>query len=207
LKDDEVMPDKYARFADLAAGEMAEVDYRICLIDRASPIAIIAPHGGEIEPGTSQISASIAADKFSLYCFEGHASGRPHRDLHITSAKFDEPQGRRMAEASEIVVGVHGRKDRDDKQTVWIGGRDETLRDAIGEALERAGFKAKTTGHSLPGAEPANICNCGRRKAGAQLEIPRRLRDKLVADAPLRQVFGAAVRGAIELHIAGANNL
>lgn len=112
------MRDKYANFADLTEREIEGIDYRICLTDRASPVAIIAPHGGEIEPGTSQIAASIAANKFSLYCFEGLVPGRPHCALHIKSTKFDEPKWCQLAEASEIVIGVHGRKNRDDKQTV-----------------------------------------------------------------------------------------
>ena len=64
----------------------------------------------------------------------------------------------------------------------------------------------KTTGHGLPGEEPTNICNSGRRKAGAQLELPRTLRDELVVDASLRQTFAAAVRGAIERRVAGVDD-
>jgi phage replication-related protein YjqB (UPF0714/DUF867 family) len=53
-------------------------------------VAIIAPHGGKIEPGTSEIAAAIAGDDYSLYRFQG-LRDRPREELHITSAKFDEP--------------------------------------------------------------------------------------------------------------------
>jgi len=48
----------------------------------------------------------IAADVFSLYCFEGLVSGRR---LHITSARFDEPRALALVESSDIAIGVHGR--------------------------------------------------------------------------------------------------
>ncbi len=191
------MSDQYENFAQLAECETEGIDYRICVTDRESPIAIAAPHGGKIEPGTSQIAAAIAADTYSLYCFEGLVHKRRHRHLHIASERFDEPKGRRLVENSDIAVGVHGRSDDGDGQTVWLGGLDDNLRDAIGDALERVGFKVKTTGHRLPGRDPNNICNGGRWKAGAQLEIPRTLRAKLVADASCLQAFSSAVREGI----------
>jgi phage replication-related protein YjqB (UPF0714/DUF867 family) len=193
-----VSADRYASFASLAAYETEGVDYQIRIARRTSPIVIVAAHGGTVEPGTSQIAASIAANRFSLYCFEGLRSGRPHRDLHITSERFDEPRALRLVEACEIAIGVHGRKDRDDERSVWLGGLDGQLRDAIAESLEQIGFKAKTAGHSFPGDGKTNICNKGRRAAGVQLELPRTLRRALITDALRLQVFSGAVRSAIE---------
>ena len=90
------MSDLYDSYADLAAGEAEGIHYRIRVIDRASPIAVVAPHGGRIEAGTSQTAALIAADIFSLYCFEGLVAGRR---LHITSARFDEPRALALVES------------------------------------------------------------------------------------------------------------
>lgn len=193
------MPDKYKNFAQLAEHETEGIHYRICVTDRESYIAIVAPHGGEIEPGTSQIAAAIAADTYSLYCFEGLVPKRPHCELHIASERFDEPKWRRLVKVSDIVIGVHGRKNNGDGQTVWLGGLDYNLRDAIGNSLEQAKFKVKTTGHGLPGRKRKNICNGGQRKAGAQLEIPKSLREKLVADAACLQAFSSAVRERIRI--------
>jgi hypothetical protein len=76
LSEDEnaTMGDRYARFAALAAEETLGVHYRIRLADRGTPFVVLAPHGGKIEPGTSQIAAAIARDDDSLYGFEGALS-------------------------------------------------------------------------------------------------------------------------------------
>jgi phage replication-related protein YjqB (UPF0714/DUF867 family) len=193
------MADRYDSFVTLAANEIEGVDYRIHVDERASPFAIVAPHGGLIEPGTSEISAAIAADRFSLYCFEG-LTKVDGRSLHITSTRFDEPRALALVSAAEVAIGVHGRKDRKDEASIWVGGLHETLRDAICEALASAGFKAKPVGdgHRLAGRDPANICNRCRRGAGVQLELPRALRLALVHEASSRATLAATVRNALE---------
>lgn len=191
--------DKYASYEALAAGEREGVDYSKTSNDRPSAILVAAPHGGTIELGTSEIAISIAGDDFSLYRFEGLIPNRPHTDLHIESHLFDEPHGLRMAGAADVVVGVHGRKDNGDAESVWLGGLDYPLRDAIGKALRDAGFRVLTTGHRLPGEEPTNICNRGRHGVGVQLEVPRTLRNQLVVDPERLASFSRAVRDAIIL--------
>ena len=191
------MADRYLSFADLAAHEREGVDYRIRAIDRDAPVAVVAPHGGEIEPGTSEIAAAIAGDDLSLYCFEGLKLGRPHGDLHITSPRFDEPRCLALVASCERVVGVHGRRDRDDLQSVWMGGADVDRRDRIAVALDKAGFIAITDGHALTGDQPTNICNRGRSGAGVQLEIPAALRDELRQDIQRLQAFADAVRSVL----------
>jgi phage replication-related protein YjqB (UPF0714/DUF867 family) len=192
------MADVYDSFAKLAAAETEGVHYRIFKFERPSPVAIVAPHGGLIERGTSEIAAAIAAETFSLYCFEGLERIRG-ASLHITSTRFDEPRAIRIIEASEVAVGVHGRKNREDHGSVWVGGLDEGLRDAITHALEQAGFAAKAVGdgHRLAGRDPTNICNKGRRRAGVQLELPLTLRLQILSDALICKEFGNAVRDAI----------
>jgi phage replication-related protein YjqB (UPF0714/DUF867 family) len=191
------MADRYLNFAALAAGETAGVDYRVCMTNRETPVACVAPHGGWIEPGSSRIAMAIAREDYSVYCFEGLIQGRPHGDLHITSTRFDEPRALALVEASETAVAVHGRADLGDPQTVWMGGRDFDFRDAIGEALEAAGFPAATSSHPLPGRQRKNICNRGTSGAGVQLEIPRTLRDQLVADKARLASFADAVRAVL----------
>src|ERR1019366_7404121 len=76
---------EYPNFAALKQAEREGEDFDIVCRPRRSPVAVIAPHGGEIEPGTSEIAAAIAGDEFNLYCFEGcKPSG--NIGLHITSA-------------------------------------------------------------------------------------------------------------------------
>ena len=63
--------DKYASFARLAEHERAGTDHRIHARPTQSGTLIIAPHGGGIERGTSELAAAVAADDLSLYVFEG----------------------------------------------------------------------------------------------------------------------------------------
>lgn len=195
--EDERVSDKYSRFTDLATGEVYGVDYRICLTDRNSPIAIVAPHGGTIEGGTSEISSAIARNDHSIYCFEGLIAGRRHTALHLRSELFDEPQGCNLVAAADIAIGIHGRADKDDTETISMGGRDIALRDEIATALRSAGFKVAIAAKALRGEDQNNICNRGRRKEGVQLEIPKTLRDRLVADRGFRVSFAEAVRGEL----------
>ena len=49
-------PDTYASFSQLSARKREGHDYLITISRRDSPIAVIAPHGGGIEPGISEIT-------------------------------------------------------------------------------------------------------------------------------------------------------
>lgn len=197
------MADRYRNFDDLKAHEVEETDYAVYCLRRDSPVTIAAPHGGFIEPQTSVVARTIAGEQYSVYCFEGLRAGREHRDLHITSSRFDEPRGIGLIGTSGLVLTIHGCLDRGDPRTVLVGGLDTTLRDAIGRALSRAGFKSLAQGHLFPGTSPDNICNRGARHAGAQLELPMSVRDQLGADAVLLAAFAAAVQGAIDQRLAG----
>lgn len=199
------MPDRYDSFATLAANETEGVHYRIRITQRPSPFAIVAPHGGLIERGTSEAAAAIAADRFSLYCFESLTIRAKGKGLHITSTRFDEPQALRLVAASEVAIGVHGRKDGEDDASIWVGGLHAPLQNAIYEAVKQAGFTAKIVGHGhrLSGRDPANICNRGRRGAGVQLELPKTLRNAFTNESESRAAFAAAVREAIESALIG----
>ncbi len=199
------MADKYTDFAALELGERLGADYRIRLTDRASPVVVLAPHGGYIEPGSSQIAEAIAGDDLTIYCFEGLIPGRPHSDLHITSHRFDEPSAISLLAAAETVIAVHGRADDGDGKTVWMGGRDLHLRDAIASSLVASNFPAATSGHRLTGSEITNICNRGVRRSGVQLEIPRTLRDQLVRERAALRRFTDAVRAVLAISTATTN--
>ena len=61
------MFDLYHCYADLAAAKPQGVHYRVRVVERASQIVVVAPHGGRIEPGASETAALIAAGDFSRY--------------------------------------------------------------------------------------------------------------------------------------------
>jgi phage replication-related protein YjqB (UPF0714/DUF867 family) len=184
------MVDRYRTFNELAAKERLGVDYRIRAADRNTPIVILAPHGGWIEPGTSEIAEAIAGGDLSFYAFEALRNG-PHGDYHITSHRFDEPSAIALLGKCRTSVAIHGRGTRG--EAVWLGGRDTDLRDAIGVSLRTKGFEAEIN-EQLPGVEPANICNRTRSGQGVQLELPRSLRDRLANEADFREVFSETIR-------------
>ncbi|PPD43567.1 MAG: replication protein [Methylocystis sp.] len=193
------MVDQYDSFAALAAREIEGVHYRIHVAERSSPFAVVAPHGGWIEPGSSEAAMAIARETHSLYVFESLSRRARGDGLHITSTRFDEPKAMTLVEACEIVVSVHGRKNGADDASIWVGGLHGALRDAICAELLAGGFRAKTVGdgHPLAGRDPANICNKGRRGAGVQLELPRALRIRFAQDAVHGHSFAEAVRAAL----------
>jgi phage replication-related protein YjqB (UPF0714/DUF867 family) len=192
--------DKYASYDELKRHEREGVDYRKCLTDRSSPVVIVAPHGGTIEPHTAKLALAIAGDTFSVYCFEGlrRGSGR----LHITSHNFDEPGGVALVGACQLAVGIHGRDKGGDPSTIMMGGLDTALRDGMACKLKAAEFKVKTAGHRYKAECPRNICNRGKSGRGAQLELPLALRKALVSDDNLLRSFVGAVRSAINERLA-----
>ena len=200
------MADKYRNFDALRRVERMGGDFRICLQHRSVPVAIIAPHGGKIEPGTSEIAAAIAGNAYSLYCFEGMRR-RDNGDLHITSTNFDEPKCVDLIRACDIVVAVHGRKDKDDNRTIYLGGLDKDLGRAICDNLEQLGFAIKPDPDpNRQGVKSTNICNRGRRGRGVQFEMPIGLRTMLLKGNPTKCAetllnFATAIRCAIEASV------
>jgi phage replication-related protein YjqB (UPF0714/DUF867 family) len=166
--------DTYNNFKELKIAEKLNENYRISLFDVGSPVTIIAPHGGKIEPKTSEIAAGIAREQFNCYCFEGMKPDN-NRWLHITSHKFDEPQALKLIARSQTVVAVHACTD--EKAVVYPGGRDEELLGTIVAELKAVGISVVNRNFKYPGVNPNNICNRGVSGRGAQLEISRGLRD------------------------------
>lgn len=188
------MADKYGCFVELARSESADMFEIVERFGTMRHISIIAPHGGRIEPGTSQIARAIAGDLFNAYCFEGKRP-RFNDHLHITSTNFDEPKALSMAGASEYIVTVHGCRDR--SRHVYLGGLDFELIEAAERNLKQQGFFVGA--HSNPrlqGKSRSNICNRGRRGVGLQLEIARDLRDEMIEEAggQMLQKLSEAIR-------------
>jgi phage replication-related protein YjqB (UPF0714/DUF867 family) len=166
--------DKYRNFNQLQKAEQADA-YRIVAFANDSKIAIIAPHAGGIEPGTSELARAIAGSDLSLYLFEGRKADH-NRDLHITSTNFDEPSGVALVRQSTVVIALHGEKD-EEHAIAYIGGRDAQTAGKIRAQLEAAGFDVRThESAELQGTHPDNICNGGVTSAGVQLELSKALR-------------------------------
>ena len=186
--------DKYKNFEELARNEMEGVDFDIELIDRNSPLAVIAIHGGNIEPGTTDIARALAGDDFSFYSFIGKKSEN-NSDLHITSSNFDETRCLALVPRSEKVISIHGK--RDEEEFVMIGGLDDETAKRISDSLASGGFEIRPATENVKGNSPENICNRCSSKKGIQLEISRDLRDKFLNDKDELSKFCELVKTAI----------
>lgn len=179
-------------YAELARRHVRGRDFDIVLRERrGAAVAIVAPHGGAIERGTSSIAAALAGDDFHLYRFEGRLGPGSFEALHLPSQQFDEPRCLALLARCRVVVTVHGCEAEPDPG-VLIGGRDGVLAGRMASALREAGIAAVTEGHRFPGRHPDNVCNRGASGAGVQLEWTGRLRG-----GPLEERAIAALRAVL----------
>ena len=167
--------DMYTNFAEFNVAEREGIDFLVRVMRRENALTVVlAPHGGGIEPGTSEVVCKIAGDDLSLAIFEGKKSTDNAR-LHITSTNFDEPRCLELVLAADYVIAVHG--EGSEEPVVFLGGRDTELGAQLPKALERHGYNVKVHGNpELQGIATTNICNRGRRGAGVQLELTSGLR-------------------------------
>ena len=166
----------YKSFAELGVSEQEGVSFQRSVKKRRSRIAIIAPHGGGIEPGTSEITHAIAGFQFSYYTFEG-LKPQGNEILHITSTLFDEPKCLQLVQDSAIVIAVHGCGG--EEKVIHVGGLHVELKTRLIQSLARGGFEARQASANLSGNQSQNICNRGSLNQGIQLEISAGLRQAM----------------------------
>ncbi len=165
-------PLTYRSFKQLVLNETEGIDYRVRTRAGFSGIAIMAIHGGGIEPGTTEIAEAVAGQSHTFYTFSG-LKDKGNASLHITSSRFDEPTGLEIAKTAWITVSFHGCSHRG--LSVFLGRKNSTLKSIICKSLEKAGFKIAESA-KFPGTNPLNICNRCRCGTGVQLEISAGLR-------------------------------
>ena len=194
------MDNEFPNFAALKAAKIENIDYRIVIRRgaRTGNAIVMAPHGGKIEPRTSLITETIAGGDLDMYCFEG-LMPESNRELHITSRNFDEASALDLLRTKSTVVTIHGRQDREDPSTVYLGGKDAALVSEIAWRLQEAGFQTQKDDHPFPGIQDSNIVNRGLTGKGAQLEVPFSLRRRLGNEPDLLGKFCGAVRKAIDI--------
>lgn len=176
--------------------EREGVDYRVLIREvEGASVAVVTPHGGGIERGTTQIARAIAGDVLHLYVFEGLKTRGNFDALHITSRRFDEPRCLDLLARSETVLTVHGCVGFDER--VYIGGLHEALKWRVAQALASIGVEAWLSNHNFPATDPENICNRGRCGRGVQLEFTTGLR-RLMQYGNLAASIRNAVVGALD---------
>ncbi len=132
---------------------------------------MVAPHGGGIEPGTSELLRVISEmGGWAWYDFAGFLRKGNQEELHITSTLFDEPNLLGLLPRTNFVLSLHGSSDTDG-QIAYVGGGwsagGETLRAIINTGTETHGIRALAAPAGLRGAEPTNLTNRGKLGHGA----------------------------------------
>jgi phage replication-related protein YjqB (UPF0714/DUF867 family) len=155
---------------------------------------VLAIHGGGIEGGTSEVALSVAgyhpatlapaADCYGfhdLWIFEGLLNSG-NRDLHVTSANYDDPIALKLVQNARRCISIHGCDDLDAKGKLQIGGLDADLGEILLQELILAGIPAEIcTNPAINGRDPANICNRTQMSGGVQLEMGTSYRASLFA--------------------------
>ena len=182
--------DRYSSFKELQRDQKLDKDFTLSLHDAGSRVTIIAPHGGKIEPRTSDLARLIAGDNYNFYCFEG-IKDKDNACLHITSHRFDEPGAVKLISKSRVVVAVHACTVT--AGLVHIGGLNKKLGNMIANELRNRAINVSHDHPRFQGSNPDNICNRGATGIGVQLEVTRDLRD----DPQKIKLIALAVRAAL----------
>ena len=172
--------DKYSSFRHMEQWERGGIDYRLRWRIGSTQIAIFCIHGGNIEPGTSQVADRIAGADHTFYALEGlKKSG--NTTLHITSTVYDEPIALEIICRSETIISIHGCSETE--EVVYLGGLDLVLKERIREKLDEAGFRTLDNVEAkYRGVDQKNICNLCGRGMGVQLELSKGLRVRMFKD-------------------------
>jgi phage replication-related protein YjqB (UPF0714/DUF867 family) len=159
--------------------------------------AVFAPHGGGIEPGTSELCLAVAGYHpatlqasgavHDYWVFEGLRSSG-NAELHVTSTGCDDHYARSLAGGALNAVALHGcsvtEAERNwrplpDQACALVGGANADLRARVISALVAAGISAvDASSHpTLDGGDAGNIVNRTLLGAGVQLETTTPLRN------------------------------
>lgn len=187
---------------------------------------VIAPHGGGIEVGTSELCLAIAGyhpatlavtptggPVYDYWMFEGLRSSN-NGELHVTSKNCDDPYARSLCAGARYAVALHGCTTAqaglsDGTQAVLVGGLDGTLKGHLIEELRAVGIQAIDAAPyaDLNGDHVDNIANRTLLGMGGQMELTTPLRTAMFGTntraerknttLPLFWTFVGAIRAAL----------
>ena len=153
------------------------IDWKKETRDQGNQVLIVAPHGGNIEQGTSELTKLLAQQGgYDYFSFE---ATRPSNNtqLHVTSTHYDDPTLHQMVEGRSATISIHGAKG--DDPIVFLGGAKSDLRDEIQSQLESRGFTVQVPPEYLGGLNENNFINKNENSTGVQLELTTSLRKAL----------------------------
>ena len=150
------------------------VDWKKETRDNGTKVLIVAPHGGNIEQGTTEVTKALAnKGDYDYFSFEAMRS-KNNSDLHVTSTHYDDATLNQMIENRTATISIHGAAGTE--QIVYLGGPDSALRDEIEAQLKSRGFKVLVPPAYLGGQNDKNFINRQDGTTGVQLELTTALR-------------------------------
>ncbi|MCF7593971.1 poly-gamma-glutamate hydrolase family protein [Staphylococcus warneri] len=169
--------DYYASMTQLQRETKEGIDWKKEIRDQGNQVLIVAPHGGNIEQGTSELTKLLAQQGgYDYFSFEAMRPSN-NTQLHVTSTHYDDPTLHQMVEGRVATISIHGAKG--DDQIVFLGGAKSVLRDAIQSQLESRGFAVQVPPEYLGGLNEDNFINKNENSTGVQLELTTALRKAL----------------------------
>jgi phage replication-related protein YjqB (UPF0714/DUF867 family) len=161
-------------------------------------LAIFAPYGGMVEPGTDICAAQIAGNDLSLHTVvscravweveEGGSRLVPRPLRH-------HPDSVALAQKCQTIVSIRGRYACHNRTgEIRVGGLDAALAASISESLMSKDFIVRDGPRQGLAAQADNICNRGVRMRGVELDISHELMSHLLNDASRMASLVHAVR-------------
>ncbi|WP_240621230.1 poly-gamma-glutamate hydrolase family protein [Staphylococcus ureilyticus] len=173
--------DYYKSMTELYKDTTEGIDWKKDTRNVGKSVLIAAPHGGNIEQGTSELTKLVANNgDFDYFSFEAIRPSN-NTQLHVTSTNYDDATLHEMIQDRTATISIHGAQG--EEQLVYLGGYQSPLRDAIQSQLELKGFVVKIPPEYLGGLSNANFINKVEESTGVQLELTTALRKAFFKDA------------------------
>lgn len=152
-----------------------ETNWTIETNQNSHPVLSIAPHGGGIECGTSELALLVSQKlNCNFFTFKGQLPSGNSR-LHVTSSRYNDQLALALTKQVNYTISIHGYRDTEEAST-YIGGTNEQLKSLIKKHLKSRGFKVLEAPKHLAGKSRRNINNKNRFKSSVQLELSTKLR-------------------------------
>lgn len=152
-----------------------ETDWTIETNQNSHPVLSIAPHGGGIECGTSELALLVSQKlNCNFFTFKGQLPNGNSR-LHVTSSHYNDQLALALTKQVDYTISIHGYRDTEEEST-YIGGTNEELKGLIKKHLESRGFKILEAPKHLAGKSRKNINNKNKFQSSVQLELSTKLR-------------------------------
>lgn len=166
--------DKYQSMTQLESETVEGVDWKKDTRDNGTKVLIVAPHGGNIEQGTTEATKALAKKgNYDYFSFEA-IRPKNNTELHVTSTHYDDPTLNQMIKNRTATISIHGAAGTD--QIIYLGGPRSTLRNELETQLKNSGFTVMVPPDYLGGQKKNNFINREDNNTGVQLELTTALR-------------------------------